>query len=155
MIRRILQVKVPVTDLGRSVAWYRAVFELDLVREFVDDGGLAGAVLSNAGRDLLVGLRRRDAVPGAPSFPGFDLFSLGVDSRAELERMAARLDALGVPHGPITDRGSDGAAMDVPDPDGTVVRLLSPFAADAPAFVGIDLSGPGAPVFYDRPRLTS
>ena len=40
-------------------------FELELVREFVEDGRLAGVVLSNTERTLLIGLRRRDVVPGS------------------------------------------------------------------------------------------
>ena len=153
MIGRIVQVKVPVTDLARSAAWYRTVFELELVREFVEDGRLAGVVLSNPERSLLIGLRRRDVVPGQPAFPGFDLFSFAVDSRADLDRLVSRFDDLGVPHSPIGDRGSDGAQLDVADPDGTVVRILSSFSDDAPAFQGIEFRGDGPPIFYDESRL--
>jgi catechol 2,3-dioxygenase-like lactoylglutathione lyase family enzyme len=152
MTRRIAQVKVPVTDLARSAGWYATVFGLHLVHEFVEDGDLTGVVLTDDARSFLVGLRRRDVIPGQPAFPGFDLFSLGVDSRAELEEFAARLDELDVPHGPVVDRGFD-AALDVPDPDGTVVRLLSPFSADAPPFLGVEFTDRGAPDFYDDPRL--
>ena len=153
MIRHILQVKVPVTDLARSAAWYRKVFELELIREFVEHGQLAGAVLSNSERTLLIGLRRRDVVPGKPAFAGFDLFSFAVDSRAELDRLVTRFDELGVAHSPIGDRGSDGAQLDVADPDGTVVRILSPFSEDAPAFQGIEFDEDGQPAFYDESRL--
>ena len=153
MIGRILQVKVPVTDRARSVAWYRRAFELELVREFVEHGQLAGAVPSNSKRTLLIGLRRRDLVPGTPAFPGFDLFSFAVDSRAELDRLVTRFHELGVAHSPIGDRGFDGAQLDVADPDGTVVRILSPFSDNAPAFQGIEFNDDGQPAFYDESRL--
>lgn len=150
---RIQQVKVPVTDLHRSVAWYRALLGLDLMREFVEDGLLCGATLVNRESGFLIGLRLREAVPGQPSFPGFDLFSLGVSALADLHELTTRCDALGIAHGELVDRGTDGVHLDVPDPDGTVVRFLSPFAADGPAFSGAEFHADGTVTFYDQPRL--
>ena len=45
----VCQVKVPVTDLARSVRWYRDLLGVDLVREFVEDGIVVGAVLASTG----------------------------------------------------------------------------------------------------------
>src|SRR6478672_10398929 len=98
-IERILQVKIPVSDLRRSVEWYSRVFDLRLGREFVEDGVVRGAVLTDPSTGLLVGLRHREVVPGRPAFPGFDLFSFGVASREALIVLAERFDALGVEHG--------------------------------------------------------
>ena len=154
MIRHILQVKVPVTDLARSAAWYRTVFELELVREFVEAGQLSGAVLSNSERTLLIGLRRRERGAGEAGVPGLRPVQLrrgqprgagpaGDPSRRTRRRALAHSG----------DRGSDGAQLDVADPDGTVVRNLSPFSQDAPAFQGIELNEDGQPAFYDESRL--
>lgn len=155
-IARIQQVKVPVSDLRRSVQWYRSVLELDLMREFVENGELRGVTLVDRAAGYLIGLRHRDAIPGRPSsFAGFDLFSLGVASLADLMALAARCEQLGVHHGGLHDRGPDGTQLDVPDPDGTVIRFLSPFAEDGPAFAGVEFHDDGAVSFYETPRLSS
>lgn len=153
-IEGIRQVKVPVSDLQRSVDWYRKAFGLRLGWEFVEDGQVAGAVLTDEGSRYLIGLRRRDLVPGEPAFVGFDLFSLGVGSVEALEAVAKRLDDLGIAHDPPFDRGPGGGVqLDVPDPDGTVVRILTPFGESAP-FTGVEFHPDGPPTFYETPRLT-
>jgi catechol 2,3-dioxygenase-like lactoylglutathione lyase family enzyme len=150
----IKQVKVAVTDLQRSVDWYCAVFELTLAREFVEHGRVAGAVVAPENRRFLIGLRLRSRIVGTPSFAGFDLFSLGAASAAELRTLAERCEALAVEHGGLVDRGVDGVHLDITDPDGTVVRVLSPFARDTPPFLGVDFgTGDAPPVTYLEPRL--
>lgn len=152
--RGIQQVKVPVSDLALSVRWYADLLDLTLMREFVEDGVVAGAVLTDVARSYLIGLRRRDRVPGQPgATPGFDLFSLGVAGRQDLEGLAARCAALGIQASEIADRGPDGLALDVPDPDGTTIRFLTPFAEDGPPFAGVEFSPSGPPTFYTEPRL--
>jgi len=150
---RILQVKIPVTDLQRSVNWYRRVFGLRLAWEFGEPGVVTGAVLTDDAERFLIGLRRLDTVPGEPSLAGFDVVSLGVPSVDVLKALAERFDELGVEHGPLFDRGPGGGVqLDVPDPDGTVVRILSPFGEHAP-FSGVEFGSDGAPTFYQTPRL--
>lgn len=152
---RIQQVKVPVTDLQRSVAWYRTLLGLELIREFVEQRVLRGATLADRESGFCIGLRHRDAVPGQPSFPGFDLFALGVSSLEALHELVARCESLGIAHGELVDRGPDGTHLDVPDPDGTIVRFLSPFSADGPAFGGVEFHADGTVTFYDKPRLAA
>ncbi len=152
---QIKQVKVPVSDLQRSVSWYRALLDLDLIREFVEDGVLTGAVLADSDAGFLIGLRHRDAIAGQPSLKGYDLFSIGVESVDTLRELVHRCAQLHIAHGSLMDRGPDGTHLDVPDPDGTVVRFLSPFATDGPAFAGVELTSDGAPSFYTTPRLTT
>jgi catechol 2,3-dioxygenase-like lactoylglutathione lyase family enzyme len=153
-VELIRQVKVAVTDLRRSIDWYCSVFELTLAREFVEGGRVAGVVVAPADRRFLIGLRLRSCIAGSPSFAGFDLFSLGVSSVADLHRLAERCDALDVARGEFFDRGIDGVHLDIPDPDGTVVRVLSPFSGDAPAFLGVDFGADDKPpVTYLTPRL--
>lgn len=150
----IQQIKVPVSDLQRSVAWYRSLLDLELVREFVEQGELRGATLADRQIGIFIGLRHREVVPGRPTFAGFDLFSIGVSSLAALHNVAARCDRLNIAHGDLIDRGSDGTHLDVPDPDGTVVRFLSPFSSDGPDFVGVEFhDDEGTMSFYDAPRL--
>ena len=40
---KVQHVKIPVTDLGRSVAWYGELLDLVPFREFVEHGVLRGA----------------------------------------------------------------------------------------------------------------
>ena len=68
-----------------------------------------------------------------------------MDSLDELQAVVARCDNLGLAHGDVTMLGADGTIVDVPDPDGTVIRfiLLSPDRERSD----------GQPTFYDTPRL--
>ena len=148
----IRQVKIPVTDLRRSVEWYTSLLGLKLLRKFVEDGELAGAVLSHPA-GFVISVRLRSLVPGAPSFAGFDLFSLGVASRDELDLLLSRAIELGAAHGEIVDRGIDGLHLDIADPDGTLVRFLTPAAVDGAGFVGVSFDDSGVPTFYSNPLL--
>lgn len=151
-VLNIRQVKIPVTDLRRSVEWYTSLLGLKLHREFVEDGELAGAVLLHPA-GFAISVRLRTLVPGAPSFAGFDLFSLGVASRDDLELLLPRARELGAAHGEIVDRGNDGLHLDIADPDGTLVRFLTPAAVDGAGFVGVSFDHSGVPTFYANPRL--
>jgi catechol 2,3-dioxygenase-like lactoylglutathione lyase family enzyme len=152
-IEGILQVKIPVTDLAHSVRWYCRAFDLRLGWEFSEAGTVRGAVLTDERERFLIGLRHREVIPGQPAFPGFDLFSFGVASVQVLEDLVRRFDDLGIAHDPLFDRGPGGGVqLDVPDPDGTVIRFLSPFGEHAP-FNGVEFPADGPPAFYDTPRL--
>ncbi len=150
---RLNQVKIPVTDLQRSVSWYCELLDLGLWREFVEQGVLCGAVLTDEDRDLRIALRLRDLISGTPAFPGFDLFSLAVDSLDELDVVVARCDNLGLAHGETTTLGADGTIVDVPDPDDTVIRFIYLSPDRERSFAGVDFRSDGPPVFYDAPRL--
>jgi catechol 2,3-dioxygenase-like lactoylglutathione lyase family enzyme len=67
-IEGILQVKFPVTDLQGSVTWYARVFDLRLGWEFVEEGVVRGAVLTDERERFLIGLRDRAVVPGQPEY---------------------------------------------------------------------------------------
>lgn len=150
----IVQVKIPCTDLRVSAAWYSALLDLMHRREFVEEGEVAGVVLAHSDGWFL-GLRLRTRVPGQPAFPGFDLLSLSVEDRLELERVQARATTLGGRVSGIIDRGTDGPALDVFDPDGTAIRFLAPGApeAEAAGFVGVEFRQGSPPVFYDERRV--
>lgn len=152
-VEGICQVKVPVTDLERSARWYMQLLDLRLVREFVEDGRVVGAVLSPRPAGFVISVRRRDYIPGRPEMPGFDLFSLRVPDVDSLNDLARRCDELGAAHGDIVDRGTDGHHLDVTDPDGTNIRFLTHGTTDAPEFAGVVFAEDGPPTFYSRPRL--
>jgi len=148
----IVQVKIPCTELPISARWYKALLDLDHHREFVEDGEVAGVVLAHSDGWVL-GLRLRSRVPGRPAFPGFDLLSLSVDSREALEAIQVRATNLGGPVSDIVDRGTDGLALDVFDPDGTAIRFLTPSQPEGAGFVGVEFHEGSPPTFYSDRRL--
>lgn len=113
-------VKLPVSDVVRSREWYTRAFGFTGELEFVDDGRLRGVGLRHPETGLRLGLR--EDAERARALAGFDAVCLALGTRADLDRLLARLDEAGIPHGsPFPGRGGD--AVDVPDPDGHVVRV--------------------------------
>jgi catechol 2,3-dioxygenase-like lactoylglutathione lyase family enzyme len=148
---RITQVKLPVTDLARSVAWYCRLLDLRLFAEFVEDGVLRGAGLIDPRERFCIALRDRTVCAGTPRLDGFDVFAFTPASRAVLDEIIARCERYGIRHAEPYDTPA-GTILDVPDPDGTVLRFYH-FTAGTTGFTGIE-SRDGAIVgSYSRPRL--
>jgi catechol 2,3-dioxygenase-like lactoylglutathione lyase family enzyme len=154
-LRRIRHVKLPVTDLARSVAWYRSLLELELVAEFAEDGELRGVQLVDPDGAFGIALRERAHSASRPDLAGFDPFALEVESLATLHALAARCDELGVGHGGVQDRGEWGANLDVTDPDGTVLRFLAGNVLEPGTFHGFDFHSDGTIALHPGPRLES
>lgn len=150
---RIRHVKVPVTDLAHSVRWYRALLGLELVAEFVEQGELRGAQLVAPDGSVAVALRDRRHCGSQPDLAGFDPFAFEVDSVDALHRIATHCESLGVAHSGVQDRGQYGASLDVPDPDGAVLRFLANNIFNPGRFFGIEFGSDGTPTLYDTPRL--
>jgi len=113
-------VKLPVTDVERSRDWYCSTLAFDGEIEFREDARLVGVGLRHLGSDLRLALRE-DPVR-ARALAGFDAVCLAVGTRADLDELLSRLDTAGVAHGqPVAGRGGD--AVDIPDPDGHIVRI--------------------------------
>jgi catechol 2,3-dioxygenase-like lactoylglutathione lyase family enzyme len=151
-ILRVHHVKVPVTDLAYSTRWYAALLGLQLNREFVESGTVRGVALRHPSGSFVIALRQRDACASRPVLQGFDPFALLVESRVDMDALVGRCDELRVEHGEIQERGSDEAAVDVIDPDGTVIRFLWRSRAHEDEFVGIHFDEAGTPTFYRSPR---
>jgi len=120
----IHHVKIPVTDLVRSLRWYRRVFGLRPTVEFRDDDGvvrgLAGEVPGLA--PTLLTLRVNPAA--AEGSRGFDPVSFGVRTRDDLEAWASHLDGLEVKHSPLIE-ASLGWLLVFDDPDGISLHLYT------------------------------
>jgi catechol 2,3-dioxygenase-like lactoylglutathione lyase family enzyme len=149
-VTHIQHAKVPVTDLVHSLAWYRDLLGLEWTHEFSEDGSVRGVSLLHRVGGFSIALREREAIPSRPDLRGFDPFAIGVARRADLDAIADRCDDLGVPRSAIQER-EDGAVLDVPDPDGTVVRFYH--LTELLGFVGLDFRDGAAPEHYDAPRL--
>ena len=79
-------VKVPVTDLGRSRAWYESVFGIEMMIEFPDDDGTVRGVAYAPINQLTLSLR--EDPERAAALAGFDSWAVLVDSRADLDAWA-------------------------------------------------------------------
>jgi catechol 2,3-dioxygenase-like lactoylglutathione lyase family enzyme len=120
----IHHIKIPVSDLPRSTAWYERIFGFRVTIEFPDTDGVVrgvGGTVPGLG-DVLLTLRVNQ--PAAQGCRGFDPVSFGVADHADVERWAAHLDELGVAHSPVID-ASIGWLLVFDDPDGLAIHLYS------------------------------
>ena len=148
---RIAQVKLPVVDLARSVTWYRRLLDLRLWAEFVEDGVLRGAGLIDPLGRFNIALRDRSVCASQPDLNGFDVLAFLPASRAVLDDIVARCDRLGVAHSGIQDTPA-GPRLDVPDPDGTVLRFYY-FTDSTDGFTGVEMRDGNYAGTYHTPRL--
>src|SRR4051812_46542973 len=109
----LAQVKLPVTDLARSVRWYRELLGLRLWAEFVEDGVLRGAGLIDPQGTFNIALRDRTACASRPDLRGFDVLAFRPAGREELDEMIARCERLAVAYD-LHDTPA-GPQLDIPD----------------------------------------
>ncbi len=92
-------VKLPMPDLARSRAWYETLLRLEVEIEFPDAEGIVRGVAYQPLAGLRIALREEPA--RAAALAGWDPIALAVESRADLDTVARRLDELGIEHGPV------------------------------------------------------
>jgi catechol 2,3-dioxygenase-like lactoylglutathione lyase family enzyme len=149
----VRQIKLPVSDLAVSARWYADLFDLQLANEFAEGGAVTGVVLADHEAGFVIGLRLREHCASTPVLAGFDVCAFMLRTPEHMSIVIARCAELGIAHGEVHDRGEFGIALDVADPDGTVLRFVAGSHTGPPgAFVGIEF-GSGPPVTYDEPRL--
>lgn len=117
-------VKIPVTDLVRSVAWYQRVFGLRVVMRFPDQHGVEQGVVGEIDGlgPAVLALRQNPEVSAAVR--GFDPVAFAVTAQADMNAWAEHLDGLDVPHSPVFE-ATDGWMMEFTDPDGLELQLYS------------------------------
>lgn len=127
-------VRLTVTDIARSRAFYERVFGFPVAFEVPEDADTAtreqleflygGVIYAMPGG--LLGLR-----PAASSGDAFDPDRVGLDhlsfaaSEADLHAAVAVLDEAGVEHGPVKDVGI-AHLLEFRDPDGIALELFAP-----------------------------
>lgn len=129
-------VRLTVTDIERSRRFYDDVFGFPVAVEVPADADEAtrerlwfvfGGVIYAIGDGQVFGLR--PVAPHGDAFDedrvGLDHVSFGVADRAALDAVAAKLDDLGVAHGPVKDIGQ-GFVLEFRDPDGVALELMAP-----------------------------
>ncbi len=126
-------VRLTVTDIARSRAFYEDVFGLPVAFEVPADADeatrqelsfLYGGVIYKLGTSLL-GLRPVGADGFAEDRTGLDHVSFAVDARSDLDAAAALLDQRGIAHEQVKDIGA-GYILEFRDPDNIALELFAP-----------------------------
>lgn len=118
-LRGVHHVRLPVSDLERSVAWYVDLLGYQKDFPFRQDGHVVGWALRHpdGGPDLVLfadGDRARAA-------GGFPFFAFGVPDEAALRMIEARLDERGIAHGGVQPALTQVKLPFVEDPDGHLI----------------------------------
>ncbi len=124
MISGVHHLKLPVSDVRRSVEWYERVLGFELLIDFVEDGELRGVALQREDLPTSIALRLDPA--RARALSGFDAVALLVPTHEEVGRWEAALDRIGEPHGGVITGHRGGLVLvGLHDPDGIEIRLYA------------------------------
>jgi catechol 2,3-dioxygenase-like lactoylglutathione lyase family enzyme len=115
--------KLPVSDLARSLAWYESRLGYRLDAEFVEQGTLMGVAMGHphGGPQLALRLNPDKAAAAA----GFDYFAIGVPDKPALVALAERLTALGEQHAGVHFATIGWILPMLHDPDGHEIRFYT------------------------------
>lgn len=117
-------VKLPVSDVSRSRAWYEQVLGFETAIEFVEDGVVMGVAMTSGPTGAQVALRHD--LDRATALAGFDPIALSCPHPEDVREWAEHLDRLGVPHGGVTSgHGGGSVLVGLRDPDGIEIRLYA------------------------------
>ncbi|MHB9855706.1 VOC family protein [Streptomyces krungchingensis] len=115
--------KLPVSDLQRSLDWYRSRLGYEMEIEFVERGTLMGYALRHPAGGPRLALRLDPS--RAKAAAGFDYFSIGVPDKAALEELAEHLTALGDTHAGVHFATIGWILPQLHDPDGHEIRFYT------------------------------
>jgi len=124
----LTHVALTVRDLSVSVPWYEAILDAQPVLDEDTDSNFHHTVYL-LGNGTLLGLHEHRTAAPPEQFSeyrvGLDHIAFGVANRAELEKLARRLDEIGVVHGGIVD-AAYGSGLSFRDPDGIALEFFAP-----------------------------
>lgn len=125
-IRRIHHLSLGVTDLDRSVQWYRDVLDLNLEAQFDTDTFARARFRNHSGSIILTLTCHHDRL--TDSFderrPGMDHVAFEVDAE-DFERMAARFDSLDVVHSEVKEPFPGARLITLRDPDNIQLEVVT------------------------------
>lgn len=128
MIKGISHVSLSVTDLDRSLSFYRDVLDLDVLAEPYDGIVFEGReAILGAGR-VAINLQEHAASDRSrfdPRRTGLDHLALHVSDRETLREWIARLDDAGVQHSGIMQVEGWGWMIELLDPDDIQLELFT------------------------------
>lgn len=119
----IHHLKLPVSDLQRSLSWYQDRLGYLVMKEFIEDGELMGIAMThpNGGPDLAIRLDPDRARVAA----GFDYFAIGVPGHDAIDALATRFMKRDDAHGGVQRTPVGWVLPGVHDPDGHEVRFYT------------------------------
>lgn len=117
-------VKLPVTSLAASRAWYDRVFGFEIAFEFRDDDGVVRGLSGHLDGVPNTYLALREDPETAQALSGWNLVNWAVADRGQVDAWAVRLDGLGVAHSPPID-ATVGWMLVLHDPDGHELHLYA------------------------------
>jgi catechol 2,3-dioxygenase-like lactoylglutathione lyase family enzyme len=129
VLRGFHHVKLPVSDIDRSIEWYERVLGLRVYIEFVEEGVLMGVAVADPAETVALALRC--APERAAAMAGFDPVALCVPTAQALKSWQQRLDDLGEPHGGIVTGHAGSVLVGLHDPDGIEIRLYQPSGGES------------------------
>jgi catechol 2,3-dioxygenase-like lactoylglutathione lyase family enzyme len=119
IVQGLHHIRIPVSDPWVSRDWYMMVLGLQPLLDVEEENGVVGVVLRHP-EGFVVGLHRDPL--RALALKGFAILGLTILDREKLQDLSGRLHLMGIPHLPI-EEGHLGWYIDVPDPDGILVRF--------------------------------
>ena len=130
-------VRITVTDIARSKAFYDQVFGWPAAidsSDRIDEPGITesqedfyGGTVYQTPQGTLFGLRPVGTQAFDSTHTGLDHVSFAVESRAELDAVVKGLDEAGIAHGEVTDLTDAGLAiLSFQDPDDINLELTAP-----------------------------
>lgn len=115
--------KLPVSDLDRSIEWYATRLGYQVVIEFRENGHRTGVSMTHPDGGPDLGLRLDPEKSRASA--GFDYFSIGVPDRERIEALATHLTGLGETHAGVHFATIGWILPMLHDPDGHEVRFYT------------------------------
>lgn len=119
----IHHLKLPVSDLDKSLDWYTTNLGYELMVNFVEQGVRMGVSMDHPGGGPELALRLEPDRAAAAA--GFDYFSIGVPGQEAIEALAAHLTERGVDHGEVFRTPVGWVLPGVHDPDGHELRFYT------------------------------
>jgi hypothetical protein len=116
---------------------------------------MRGVSLLDRDAGFEIALRQREYCVGQVRLAGFDAFAVRSPTRELVATIAERCDQFGIQRTVVWDYPGYGAGLDIPDPDGTLVRIVwhDPEGGFASGFIGLAADAEGKPQPYREPRL--
>jgi catechol 2,3-dioxygenase-like lactoylglutathione lyase family enzyme len=123
LLEGIHHLKLPVSDIDRSYAWYHEHLGYEAKMEFVESGTLVGIAMAHPNGGPSLALRVDPDRAAAAS--GFDFFTIGVPGKDAIDALVAHLDEEGVPHNGVARTPVGWVLSGIHDPDGYNVRFYT------------------------------